>query len=376
MVTYSSSGSMYKQIIRPVLDRLDSETFHNLARESLHLAELTPFTLDLVELFAAGGKRFADKRLRTTLGGVEFENPLIVGAGWDKAGRALMGLWRLGFAGVEVGSVLEYRQPGNPKPRQFMVTPGVGINWLGFNSPGMDVVARNLRRYEGAPVRVGISIGMNRDVPHNDSPRAHAAVAGRLYGCADYFAINVSSPNTPGLRMLHEKGRNREIIRAVNETMEKKGRRRPLYVKIAPELGLKEIDDILEVAVEQSITGIIASNTTDVPEMKAKYGERWRNQQGGLSGDDEEYRRMTTAQVSHVYQQAGDSLEIIGVGGVKDAETALEKIRAGARAVQLVTAIRGEGTAVAGSINRGIVEFMEREGVKSLDELVGSEAGK
>src|SRR5690606_15742885 len=107
----------YKEIIRPVLDRLDSETFHDLARESLHLAELTPLTLKLVELFADGGRRFTDERLRVNLGGVELENPLIVGAGWDKAGRAVMALWQLGFAAVEVGSVLEYRQPGNPKPR-------------------------------------------------------------------------------------------------------------------------------------------------------------------------------------------------------------------------------------------------------------------
>ncbi|MGH7851389.1 MAG: quinone-dependent dihydroorotate dehydrogenase [Thermodesulfobacteriota bacterium] len=367
---------MYKEIIRPLLDRLDSETFHNIARESLHLAELTPLTLKLVGLFADGHKRFADKRLRTVLGGVEFENPLIVGAGWDKSGRALMGLWQLGFAGVEVGSVLEYRQPGNPKPRQFMVSPGVAINWLGFNSPGMDVVAKNLGRYEGAPVRVGISIGMNRDVPHDDSPEAHAVVAKRLYGYADYFAINVSSPNTPGLRMLHEKGRKRDIIRAVNEAMEGEGGRKPLFVKIAPELGFKEVDDILEVAVEHSITGIIAANTADVPGMKAKYGEKWRGQPGGLSGDDEDYRKMTTEKVAHIYRQAGDKLEIIGVGGIKDAGTALEKIRAGAKAVQLVTAIRGEGTAVAGKINRGIVEFMEREGVGSLDELVGVDAGK
>jgi dihydroorotate dehydrogenase len=110
--------------------------------------------------------------------------------------------------------------------------------------------------------------------------------------------------------------------------------------------------------------------------MKAKYGEKWRGQQGGLSGDDEDYRKMTTDKVAHIYRQAGDKLEIIGVGGIKDADTALEKIRAGAKALQIVTAIRGEGTAVAGKINRGIVEFMEREGVGSLTDLIGVDAGK
>jgi dihydroorotate dehydrogenase len=367
---------MYKEIIRPVLDRLDSEKFHDLARESLHLAELSPLTLKLVELFADGGKRFSDERLRVNLGGVELENPLIVGAGWDKAGRAALALWKLGFAGVEVGSVLEYRQPGNPKPRQFMVAPGTAINWLGFNSPGMDVVAKNLSRYKNPPFKLGISIGMNRDVPHDDSPRAHAVVAERLYGYADYFAINVSSPNTPGLRKLHEKGRKKDIVQAVIDAMERKGGRKPLFVKVAPELGHKELDDILEVAIEHSVTGIIAANTADVPEMKAKYGERWRTQPGGLSGDDADYRRMTTEKISYIYKHSGDRLDIIGVGGIKDAGTALEKIKAGAKALQIVTAIRGEGTAVAGKINKGIVEFMEREGVKSIGELVGSDAGK
>ncbi len=110
--------------------------------------------------------------------------------------------------------------------------------------------------------------------------------------------------------------------------------------------------------------------------MKAKYGERWRTQQGGLSGDDPDYRRMATEKVAYIYRHAGDRLDIIGVGGVKDAETALEKIKAGAKALQIVTALRGEGTAVAGKINKGLVEFMEREGVKSIGELVGADSGK
>ena len=362
---------MFKSLIRPILDRLDSEKFHDLARESLHIAEYSPLLLKLVELCTATHGRFYDSRLNINIGGLNLENPLIVGAGWDKAGRAVLGLWHLGFGGVEVGSVLEHRQPGNPKPRQYMVSSGVAINWLGFNSPGMDVVAKNLAKYKDTPVAVGISIGMNRDVPHDDSPRAHAVVAERMYGYGDYFAINVSSPNTPGLRMLHEKGRKNDIIQAVNEAMDTQGERKPLFVKIAPELSLKEVDDILGVAIDNSITGIIAANTADLPELKAKYGEKWRDQPGGLSGDDGDYRRMTTEMIAHIYKHAGDKLQIMGVGGVKDTDTALEKIKAGAKALQIVTAIRGEGPSVAGNINRGLVKYMEQEGVKNLEELVG-----
>jgi len=367
---------MYKEIIRPILNKFDSETFHELARESIHVAELSPFTLKLLELFADKHSRFEDKRLKTTLGGLELENPLIVGAGWDKAGRAVLGLWHLGFASVEVGSVLEYEQPGNPKPRLFMVSSGVAINWLAFNSPGMDIVAKNLDKYVGTGIPIGISLGLNKDVEHTDAPKAYGTVAKRMYDYAGYFAINVSSPNTPGLRKLQDKEYTVEIIKAINQAMDECGQRKPLFVKIAPDLTFDAIDELLRVAIDHSVTGIIASNSTINPDLKGKYGVRWRNSPGGLSGDDEGYRKMTTEIVSHIYRRAGDKLNIIGVGGVKDAETALEKIKAGAKALQLVTAIRGEGTAVAGKINRGIAAYLDREGISSLEEIVGIDSNK
>ena len=365
---------MYKEIVRPLLNKFDSETFHDLARESLHMAEISPFTLKLLELFTDKHERFRDPRLRTSAGGVEFENPLIVGAGWDKAGRAVAGLWHLGFAGVEVGSVLEFRQPGNEKPRLYMVSNGAAINWLGFNSPGVDVVKKNLSNYKDCPAKIGISIGMNKEVPHDDSPRAHAVIAEELSEEADYFAINISSPNTPGLRKLQEKGRTIDIIQAVKEAMRKTGEEKPVFVKIAPDLTFEAIDDLIGVAIEQSIAGIIASNTTINENIKGKYGEKWRRSQGGLSGDDEDYRQMTTEIIAHIYKQAGDKLDIIGVGGVNNPESALEKIKAGAKALQLMTAIRGEGSAVAGKINRGIVEYLESHKIGNIQELVGLNA--
>lgn len=375
---------MYKEIIRPILDRLDSETWHDIARESLHLAEVSPMTLKILEQFAFERTRFTDERLRVVLrgstgltpGGVEFDNPLVVGAGWDKAGRAVKALWQLGFAGVEVGSVLAHPQPGNPKPRQFMLTSDVALNWLGFNSPGMKAVAKNLDRYKGSEIPIGISIGKNKAVDVKDAPEAHAVVAKRLYDYASYFAINVSSPNTPGLRKLQDKGPLTHIAQAVNQAMDEMGVRKPLFVKVAPELTYEAINDVIEVASDNGLTGIIATNTTEDAEIKAKYGERWRNVTGGVSGNDEDYRKMATEKISHIYREAGDRLEIIGVGGIKDTETALEKIKSGAKLLQIVTAIRGEGTTVAGRINRGLVEYMETEGIKNLSEIVGIEARK
>ncbi|MGH7901651.1 MAG: quinone-dependent dihydroorotate dehydrogenase [Thermodesulfobacteriota bacterium] len=367
---------MYKQIIRPILDRLDSETCHEIAREFFHLCEISPITLKLLEKLAYKGRRFEDERLHVQLGGIEFENPLIVGAGWDKAGRAVVALWQLGFAGVEVGSVLEYPQKGNPKPRQFMLSPGVALNWLGFNSPGIDIVERNLTKYVTSGIPIGISVGINRDIGVNEAPRANAEVVRGLYDYSDYFVINVSSPNTPGLRDLQDKAILKDIIICVITAMTEKRGRKPLFIKIAPELDNNAIDDIIRVVIDNGLTGIIAANTADIPELKAKYGERWRNVEGGISGDDDDYRRMTTEKIAYIYKQAGDKMDIIGVGGIKDTDTALEKIRAGAKALQIVTGLRGEGATLPGRINRGIVEYMEGEGIKSLGEIVGVDAGK
>src|SRR6266849_4632933 len=156
---------MYKEIIDPALMKLDSETWHTRAREALHMAEATPFTLKLLELFADHHRRIADERLRVVLGEIELDNPVLVGAGWDKAGRAVKALYTLGFSGVEVGTVVAYPQEGNPKPRQFMLAPGVTLNSLGFNSPGMEAVAHNIKRYNGSGIPIGISLGKNKEVP-------------------------------------------------------------------------------------------------------------------------------------------------------------------------------------------------------------------
>jgi dihydroorotate dehydrogenase len=362
---------MYKELIDPALMRLDSETWHTRAREALHVAEATPLTLKLVELFADHHRRFTDGRLSVVLGSVVLDNPVMVGAGWDKAGRAVKALHTLGFSGVEVGTVVASPQEGNAKPRQFMLAPGVTLNRLGFNSPGMEAVARNLERYTESGIPIGISLGKNKEVAVEDAASAHATVAKRLYAYAAYFAINVSSPNTPGLRALQDKQPLTEIVQAVNETIGTMGGGKPVFVKIAPELTPGAIDDVIEVVLEHGLTGIIATNTTVNTDTKAKYGERWRNEAGGLSGDDPDYRRMATEQVAHIYRQTQGKIDIIGVGGVKDAQTALEKMKAGAKVVQVVTGIRGEGTALPGRINRGIVDFMEKEGMRSVQEFVG-----
>ncbi len=364
-------NSIYKEIISPVLDRLDSETWHVRAREAIHLAESTPFTLKILELFADRMKRYSNERLNVVLGGIELENPVMVGAGWDKVGHAVKGLYRLGFSGIEVGSVLKYPQLGNEKPRQFVIGPGVVLNRLGFNSPGMDKVAENLKKYNRSNIPVGISLGKNKNVELKDAPEVHAAVAERLYKYASYFVVNVSSPNTPGLRDLQDKKPLTDIVQAVNSAMDARGKRKPLFVKIAPDLEDAAVDDVIEVVLDNGLTGIIAANTTIRGDLKAKYG-RDPNEAGGLSGNDPEFRNMSTKKISHIYQETGGKMEIIGAGGVNSAETAWEKIKAGARVVQVVSAIREVGTVLPGKINRGLIELMDRDGIKNISEVVGS----
>ncbi len=369
-------------------DGKDSERWHVRARRALHLATVIPGGLSLVERLVEGHERFTHEKLHIVLGGLEFDNPLMVGAGWDKVGEAAAGLYRLGFAGTEVGTVLARPQEGNPKPRQWMLAPGVSLNRLGFNSPGMEEVVKTLRRYQEKGIKTGIiggSIGKNKDVEDpRDIPEVHFIVARRLYPYADYFAINVSSPNTPGLRSLQDKKPLTDIVQAVKDAMRDRGGMKPTFIKIAPDnLTPGAIADIIDVVLENGLTGIIATNTTVSEDIKAKYGEQWRSEMGGVAGDDEDYREMSTEMVRHIYRETGGKIEIIGVGGVKDIQTALEKIKAGAKVVQIVTGIRGsltlrkafrEQPKLPGKINRGIVEWMNREGVRNVDEIVGIDA--
>ena len=369
--------NFYKGVLSPVLDMLDSETWHVRARKALYVADKVPLGLKILE-FMAGS--FQDPRLRVDLDGVQLRNPIMVGAGWDKTGEAVRGLMALGFSAVEVGTVPAYSQEGNPKPRQWMIAPGVCINCLGFNSPGTKAVARNLRYslegWRGLALRIGVSVGMNKDTLINDAPVVHAHVIRSLYPYASHFTINVSSSNTPGLRKLQDKKPLTDILQAVMSTVCEKTWNMfqpPVYVKIAPDLTLSAVDDVIQVVADNGAAGIIACNTTTSPDIKAGYGERWRNQPGGLSGHDGRYREMCTEMVRHIYRSTGGRMTVIGVGGVVDASTALDKIMAGAKAAQVVTAIRGEGPCVAVRINRGLLAFMDKQGVKNISELVGAE---
>jgi len=270
-----------------------------------------------------------------------------------------------------------------------MIADGVAINRLGFNSPGMEAVAHVLEQYKGKDLPIGISLGQNKEVTVENAPQAHARVLDRLYEYGKYFVINVSSPNTPGLRGLQSKKPLTDIVRAVLKEMKKHGGLKPLFVKIAPDMDTQAIDDVIDVIETTGIAGIIATNTTVNTEYKGRYSiedprltrmdesgkkRTWADEMGGLSGDDANFRKMSTEIIRYIYKKTRQrkmKITIIGVGGIKDAKTALEKITAGASLVQVVTGIRGEGPGVAGQINKGIAQEMERLGLERFEDLVG-----
>lgn len=362
------------EAIQDRVETIKGEGFKTSAEVALSGLSKSIFGEKLIETYAFGfGGRIVDPALRTTVAGIEFENPVLFGAGWDKKGRAVRGLYDLGFAGGEVGTVLPYSQVGNPKPRLWTIDKNhsVGLNRLGFNSLGMERVAEYLAGLGKLPFPIGINVGKNKIAPNEHGPWSSAVVINYLYDFAAYFALGVSSPNTANLRQLQDKEILRENIQASNEAMDARGGRKPLLVKIDGERTESQLYDMVDVVLEEGASGFIAINTYSGSDMKARYGARWTSEAGGLSGADERYRRLANGVVRRLYEEAGNELTIIGVGGVSDAETALEKIEAGASAVQVVTAIRPSWGKVAARINKGLVERLDQMGVNNVGDLVG-----
>ncbi len=353
-------------------ETLESERLKHAAEFSLHALARYAIGQKLME-WAQGGERVEDARLQTEVGGLLLENPVLVGAGWDKKGWAVDGLYALGFAGTEVGTVTVHPQPGNPQPRMWYKS-GAGLNQLGFNSPGMEKVAGYLDAQKQRPGglhqgKVGINVGKNKLTPDEHAPWAHAAVADRLYDYADYFVLGVSSPNTPGLRGLLKPKPLTEIVQAVQEVIHAKGDK-PLYVKTTIDLSPDDLDSVLTVCLGNNVTGIIDSNTTVADDLKALFG--WQGQAGGLSGDVPQYRQVATERMKYITRATrGTGLQRIGVGGINDSRTAIERMEAGAQAVQVVTGIRQRKGRIAHDINEGILSYLDQTGAQSVQDLIG-----
>lgn len=307
--------------------------------------------------------------LGTTLFGRTLGHPIGVAAGFDKNAEAVAGLFALGAAGVEIGTVTPRAQPGNPRPRVFrLIEDRAVINRLGFNNAGADAIARRLAALPAHPDRLlGVNIGMNKDAP--EPVADYLAGLRALHRAADYLTVNVSSPNTQGLRALQSKAALRDLLRALIEARTTAAATTPLVVKIAPDLTARDEADIAEVALDLALDGLIVSNTT-LARPDSLRGRR-ASEAGGLSGAP--LFTPATAQLRRLYRLTGGRLTLIGVGGVFTGADAYAKLKAGASFVQLYTGMVYRGPRAPALIARELGELLQRDGT-SVAEVIGVEA--
>jgi dihydroorotate dehydrogenase len=343
-------------LVRPLLRALPPETAHLL-------------TLAALAAGFGGRSRAADPPILTQrLWGLDFPNPIGIAAGFDKDALVPDALLALGFGFVEIGTVTPLPQPGNARPRVFRLDADEAlINRLGFNSGGLDRVARRLEARRSRPGIVGVNIGRNLDSA--DAVADYALGVRRAAGLADYLVVNVSSPNTPGLRDLQARAVLEDLLRRLIAARAETGATLPLLVKIAPDLTPEGRADIAAVALATGIDGIVVANTTVArpPGLcNPASGEA-----GGLSGRP--LFEPSTALLGEIYRLTGGRLPLVGVGGVGSAADAYAKIRAGASLVQLYTALVFAGPALIGRIKTGLAELLRRDGFTSIAEAVGAD---
>jgi len=358
----SSSGwvGLLDAVARPILFGLDPETAHRLSIMALARLPLPPARPD-------------DPRLAIGAFGLDFPNPLGLAAGFDKNGEAVDAILRLGFGFVEVGTVTPLPQAGNPRPRLFRLARDEAvINRFGFNSEGQSAVHARLAQRGKRPGLVGVNIGANKD----SADRAGDYVRGieAFADVAAYFTVNISSPNTPGLRDLQRAAALDDLLARVLDARDRAAEsfgRKPVLVKIAPDLTLEELDRIVGCARARKIDGLIVSNTTIA--RPGSLLEQAANEQGGLSGRP--LFPLSTQMLGAAYLRVENQFPLIGVGGVEDAETAFAKIEAGASLVQFYSSLVFRGPGLAARIKRGLVRLIEARSYPALIDAIGAAAG-
>jgi len=380
-------GWPYRKLVRPIIFAQEAERAHNFALTSLATVARDQFLSDIV------GKIFGSPELPINLFGLRFPNPVGLAAGMDKFAAAVPAWEKLGFGFCELGGVTWHAQPGNPEPRMFRAPADEAIvNRMGFNNDGAEALAQKLAEWKAAgrwPTHpVGINLGKSKVTPLDQAAEDYARSFGTLQGLADFFVINVSSPNTPNLRQLQDKAALDEILAAVQEINHMPSREskvenresaprpsifdpRPILIKIAPDLSFNAIDEILELAEQRHINGIVATNTTITrPKTKDPSTQKIYAETGGLSGKP--LRDHSTQIVRHIYRQTKGKLPVIGVGGIFTADDAWEKIIAGASLVQVYTGMVYEGPSIAKAIVHGLIEKMKKTGVHDLSQVIGN----
>ncbi len=338
------------QIIKPILFQFDPENIHHFVTGGLRVAN----RIWGVKPLLRGSFNLEDRRLEREIFGLKFRNPVGLAAGFDKNAQFIDELAEFGFGFIEIGTVTPLPQPGNDKPRMFRLPADEAlINRMGFNNQGVDVVAHRLSKLDRKNLIIGGNIGKNKQTPNEDALSDYIKCFDRLFDVVDYFVVNVSSPNTPGLRELQEKEPLKHILNSLQERNRKNDISRPILLKIAPDLTDSQLNDIIEIVTETKIAGVIATNTT-ISREGLSSPENLHQEGGGLSGKP--LTKRSTEVIRYLSQNSDKAFTIIGVGGIHSPEDALEKINAGATLVQIYTGFVYEGPALVKRILKGLLK--------------------
>lgn len=361
---YNENERFYKNVLMPVMHKLNPETSHRLA------------VLATKYGFIAKSKFKDPTNLNTEVWGIKFSNPIGIAAGFDKHGEAVIGLHHIGFGFVEVGSVTPKPQPGNPKPRVFRLKEDEAIiNRYGFNSAGYNAVHERLNSIERKKnMIIGVNLGKNKS--SENSAGDYVLGLQKFSGVADYLVINISSPNTPGLRSLQSEKPLEELLSQVIAARNAlpQNLRRPVLLKLAPDLTAQERKDIAYVIVKEKchVDGLIISNSTISCKDNLKSAEKI--EQGGLSGRP--ISSLSTQMIAEMYLLTKGKVPIIGVGGIFNGKDAYEKVKAGASLLQIYTSFAFSGPPLVPCIKKELSELLSADGVKSLSDAVGKDAHK
>jgi dihydroorotate dehydrogenase len=361
---------LYKNILKPMLFRMDPEKAHHLTIDGLHAAAKIPGGQALLKgLYAV--PRYPE--LETALWGIPFANPVGLAAGLDKNAKAVPGFSSIGFGFMEVGTVTPKPQEGNELPRLFRLPEDAAlINRMGFNNVGIETMARHLEQAGKHTIPVAVNIGKNKTTPNEHAENDYRACIRGLYEYGEFFVVNISSPNTPDLRSLQHGDDLSRLLAAVQDEMKQQhqkhgGAQKPVLVKIAPDLEDGEIANMVESIVRSGISGIIASNTTI---SRDGLTHPHKGETGGLSGRP--LTERSTRLIHKIYAATEGKLPIIGSGGIFTAKDAYEKIGAGASLVEVYTALIYEGPGLIRRLNEGLSALLKQDGFSNIKEAVGS----
>ena len=333
-------------LVKPLLFQLDAESAHHLTISALKSPLLRVF---------AGGNKIEHRSLHRKLFGLDFPNPVGLAAGLDKNAEVIDGFAEMGFGHIEIGTITPKPQPGNPKPRLFrLIKDQAVINRMGFNNVGAEQAARNLAKRK-SKVIVGGNIGKNKVTPNEEAVKDYEICFNTLHEFVDYFVVNVSSPNTPGLRELQEKDSLSRIFNSLQNINQGKTKPKPILLKIAPDLTHEQLDDIISIVSETKINGVIGTNTTIRREKLPHYlpSEIEAMGAGGLSGRP--LTDISTEVIQYLHTKSGGEFPIIGVGGIMSANDAIDKMHAGASMLQLYSGFIYHGPKLIEDINKRLI---------------------